>query len=197
MIDRKQAFDLEVWYPDIVKIVTKHFRLRDEYRNEAIQEICVALLKKQRTKASAYDPDRGASPAHYVIMVARGALSNKYQKNKKHWNLNSLDQLIEETPQRLYKNEAIQQDPQKFFQMQNQLEKFQTWLFENDPEFVPYFELMRQGYKYRQIKMELGVSISPQTIRNKFLSAVKKFQMVLKPFDKKYDGLLKIKRFRI
>jgi len=180
MIDREKAFCLDEWYPDIVKIVHKQFKIASHDRDDAIQEICLALLKKQNSKASAYDPERSA-PSHYIIMVARGVLINRFNRGKKFQDERSLDQMIEDVPRTLYRSEQAQINPQRFFQMSHQLNQFETWLSENDPELMPYYEMLKEGYSYNQICKKHKVP--SYTIRDRIKKAIKDFQMVIFPLS--------------
>lgn len=69
---------------DIIKIVYKHFRVKEVTMEELLQEVYLAILHKNGTR-SAHDP-RKSSFGHYVYLVANNVCINIVNKRKKYEN---------------------------------------------------------------------------------------------------------------
>lgn len=69
---------------DIIKIVHKHFRVKDVPMDELLQEVYLTIIHKNRGK-SAHDP-RKSSFGHYVWMVANNVCINIVHRRKRHAN---------------------------------------------------------------------------------------------------------------
>jgi len=162
-IDRTQPFNLETWYPDMVKILGAKvmFRVPASLRAEVMQEICLALLHKQGTD-SAYDPAQ-SSPATYLIMVANNVISNMKPKQKRLGRETSLEEILEDVPALLADTRVVNTD--KLCDMKFKLERFESFLSSHDPALYPYYNLLKDGYKGREIEATLGGNVAAMKIR--------------------------------
>jgi hypothetical protein len=180
-LSKNEVFDLNVWYPHIKKIVSSKCKIPHDDREDAMQEICLALLKKQGGK-SKFDCSK-SSPTSYIMMVANNTLANRYRKNIK--KRDGVEVSIQELQDKSNFDIPIVTNDNEF-DMLNKLNKFETYLFEHDPGFLPYFNMMKQGYSLS--KISLKEKISAYLIKEKFDVIVRKFQsVIIKEKDKNFQ----------
>ena len=77
------GIDLNTYYPDVVRMVHKRFRTYGIPPEDLIQEVCVALLKKNKGSNS-FDTARGMKPSSYIYMVARSTALNLNRHNRRY-----------------------------------------------------------------------------------------------------------------
>jgi RNA polymerase sigma factor (sigma-70 family) len=79
---KRLGIDVRAKYQDIKKITLKHFRGSGIDPEDLVQEVMVAILKRNTTK-SAFDPSLSAF-GHYVYMVAHNVLANALEKQRRY-----------------------------------------------------------------------------------------------------------------
>lgn len=84
--------DVNAKRQDILKIVYKHFRVKEVSMEELLQEVFLAILHKNGTR-SAHDP-RKSSFGHYVYLVANNVCINIVNKRKKYENDRSISEPV-------------------------------------------------------------------------------------------------------
>jgi RNA polymerase sigma factor (sigma-70 family) len=149
MIDRNEPFDLERWYPDVVRIVMSRFKgwIPANEKEDILQDIFLALLHKSKSCNSEYNAFRSA-PSHYICLVARNVLINRLPKKKSLALNKSLDALLEEAP-KILDNHQI--STEKALNMKDKLEKFESFLIQRDPSLFKYYQMVRDGYTFTEV----------------------------------------------
>jgi DNA-directed RNA polymerase specialized sigma24 family protein len=179
MIDKNKPFDMNVWYPDVVKIITSKYRQKMEQTDaeDIIHEVCEALIKKSSSPNSCYHKEL-SSPSHYILMVADCVIKNRYHKEKKHMNLKSLEELVATTPK------ILSSDPKsnELFQTKRQLSRFETYLSERDPKFIHYVKMIRDGHNLKTIGNK--EKVNPNVIKVRLQTLIESFKTSLCSYNR-------------
>jgi hypothetical protein len=85
--------------------------------------------------------------------------------------------MLEDAKFDLRRAESIGNDPRNFFNMKMELDRFESWIINNDPSLTPYLQLYRQGYNANQIAENLKLSVSGIKVR--FERAVDRFKTAI------------------
>jgi len=182
MIDRNAPFDLGTWYPDIRKIVFNHIKsVPPQEKDDILQEVCLNLLKKQ-SQNSAFDRAKSA-PSHYIIMITKNTLYNRWKRFKKFSAENSLEEMEE-----LGHPPKVGQNP--LFDMNVQLDQFEKWIFANDPKIVSIYRMLKAGHTYKDVGKHHGTSTF--IIKRDLQQTISNFKKVISPFHRRNGRLIPV-----
>jgi DNA-directed RNA polymerase specialized sigma24 family protein len=84
---KKLGIDVASKYVDIRKLVSKFFTASKIDPEDLLQEVLLAIVRRNGTP-SAFNPAK-SSFSHYVLLVAKNAISN-YAEKRRRWDLDIL-----------------------------------------------------------------------------------------------------------